>query len=342
VPKAIVDALGDRVGRYPSQRDGGCAWRGVIMDSNPPDDDHWLYRLAEVERPDGWMFFKQPGGLIETPEGKFLANPAAENLGNLEPNYYETRMAGKSADHVRVYYCAQYGYVREGKPVIPEYVDKVHCADALVQPVGSADLHIGLDFGLTPAAVFGQRLGSGRIVWIDELVTEDMGAVRFGELLKAKIQADYPSFLLRPGGIVITGDPAGEQRVQTDERTPYQILNKILEPLGIEATPAHSNDPTLRREAIATPLSRIIDGSPGLMVSPKCVVTRKGLGGGYCYRRLQVAGDERYADRPEKNKYSHPVDAGGYMMLGMGEGTALTVTARPRRTVGDIMATMHF
>ena len=58
VPKSIVDALGDRVGRYPSRRRGGCTWRGVIMDTNAPDDDHWWYRLAETDRPANWDFLK--------------------------------------------------------------------------------------------------------------------------------------------------------------------------------------------------------------------------------------------------------------------------------------------
>src|SRR5262249_18748953 len=47
VPKSIIDALTDRVGRYPSIRDGGATWSGVILDTNSPDTDHWWYRLAE-------------------------------------------------------------------------------------------------------------------------------------------------------------------------------------------------------------------------------------------------------------------------------------------------------
>ena len=51
LPKAVVDGLTHRVGRYPTKADGGPTWRGVIMDSNPMDDDHYWYRLAEKERP---------------------------------------------------------------------------------------------------------------------------------------------------------------------------------------------------------------------------------------------------------------------------------------------------
>jgi hypothetical protein len=36
-------------------------------------------------------------------------------------------------------------------------------------------VHIGLDFGLTPAAVFGQKMQNGRWHVVHELVAFDMG-----------------------------------------------------------------------------------------------------------------------------------------------------------------------
>ena len=53
LPKAVIDGLSHRVGRYPTKSDGGPSWRGIIMDSNPCDDDHWLYNMAEKEKPTG-------------------------------------------------------------------------------------------------------------------------------------------------------------------------------------------------------------------------------------------------------------------------------------------------
>lgn len=345
VPKSIIDGLGDSVGRYPKVRDGGCTWRGVFGDTNPPDTDHWIYRMAEEERNEGWDFFRQPGGLLEK-KGTFVENPLAENLANLEPGYYLTRMVGKAPDHIRIYYCAQYGYVQEGKPVIPEYVDALHCSAEVIEPNPKLTLYIGLDFGLTPAAVFGQKMANGRDVWIDELVTENMGAVNFGKLLKQKILREYKDFMRTDqnpegAGIIIDGDPAGDHRSETDEKTPFEIINHILKPVGMEAHPASTNDFVIRREAIAVPLSRLIDGKPGLMISPKCIVTRKGLKGGYCYKRLQVSGDERFQDYPMKNKYSHPVEAGGYMQLEMGEGDALVHQPSNRnKTVTSVLNAM--
>jgi hypothetical protein len=319
IPKGIIDGLGDRVGRYPAVRDGGCTWRGVIMDTNPPDDDHWWYRMAENEKPSGWEFFRQPGGLIEI-NGKFVDNPDAENLGNLEPDYYSIRKEGKDVDYIRAYYCAQYGFVREGKPVHPEYVDAVHCYPEDLEPIPNSTIYIGLDFGLTPAAVFAQRLANGRWIFIDELVSEDMGIKRFGQLLLLpKLQGEYAGYTFS-----IHGDPAGDERAQTDENTVYEIL----ESLGIKAEPCYTNDPTIRRGALEAPLTRMIEGKPGAYVSPKCKIFRKGLAGGFCYKRLKIAGDERYQDKPVKNAYSHVVEAGEYCMVGAGEGEALTNTPK--------------
>ena len=54
LPKAVIDGLTHRVGRYPTLSDGGAKpWRGIIMDTNPMDDDHWWYRLAEKEKMKG-------------------------------------------------------------------------------------------------------------------------------------------------------------------------------------------------------------------------------------------------------------------------------------------------
>ena len=74
---------------------------------------------------------------------------------------------------------------------------------------------------------------------------------------------------------------------------------------------------------VAASLSRMIDGKPGFLISPKCKVTRKGMNGGYAYKRVQVAGDERFHDKPNKNRFSHPCEGGQYMMLGAGEGESV-------------------
>jgi hypothetical protein len=337
IHKSVIDAIGSRVGQYPAKHMGGCTWSGIMMDTNPPDEDHWWFKLAEEGEFDGvpvdkgvWEFFKQPGALIEDADGNFVANPDAENIDNLNDGieYYLRQVTGKTKAFIRVYYCNQYGFVIDGKPVIPEYKDAVHCSDEILKPVEGIPIYVGIDFGLTPAAVFTQMLPDGKWMWFDELCAQDMGISRFADLLGPKLRGQYADF-----ETYIFGDPAGEQRAQTDEMTPFQIL----ESKGINAQPAPTNDFTIRREAIAVPCGRLIDGKPGFVISPKVKNARKGLAGGYAYRRLQVSGSERFADVPNKSIYSHPVEAGGYAMIGAGEGDRLIAGKGPKLNVGSIM-----
>lgn len=311
LPKAVLDMATARVGRYPGTIQGRCTWSGIIGDTNPPDDEHWYYQLAEVERPTGFEFFRQPGGVVRQ-NGRWVVNAAAENLGNLPADYYARQLAGKSDEWVRVYLASEYGSVPDGRAVFSDYVDSLHCRPVMPDP--ALPLYIGADFGLTPAAVFGQVSATGQVRWIDEIVTEDMGAARFAEVLSAKLGRDFPLFRLARA----IGDPSGDSRAQTDERTVFDVLRAK----GLPFEPAVSNDVALRLDAVTQPLRRLVDGGPGLVLDPRCRTLRKGMMGGYRYRRLSLPG-ERFAETPEKNGYSHVCDAAQYLNLGLGQGDIL-------------------
>ena len=60
-------------------------------------------------------------------------------------------------------------------------------------------------------------------------------------------------------------------------------------------------------------------GEPQLVVSPNCTMLRKGMNGGYKYKRLQVSGEE-FKKVPDKNKYSHVCEALQYAAMGAGKG----------------------
>ncbi len=333
IPKSIVDACTMRVGRYPSMRDGGPTWYGVIADTNPPDTDHWWSILAGetvipdyitkqeakmLIKPDSWRFFNQPPAMLEQYDIKgelnaYSDNPTKENGKNLTENYYNNIIRGKTKSWIDVYVLNKLGQVEDGKPVYEMFNRDVHVAKSDIAIVPQSTVYVGIDFGLTPACVFGQKL-RGRWLIIDELVAEDMGILRFSDLMKEKM-AQY-----LPRDFTIFGDPAGDHRAQTDESTPFQILKGR----GIMARPTHSNDVTLRLESVNATLQRMIDGESGLLIDPKCINIIKGFDGGYHYRRMQVSG-ERYEDKPNKNRFSHIHDALQYMMLGAGEGRNLTV-----------------
>ena len=311
IPRAVVTMGLGRVGRFPPQREGGPAWFGAIADTNPCGEDHWLYEVAEVDRPDGWSVFRQPGGVVRD-NGQWVENEKAENVQNLPANYYRNQLAGNTEDWIKVYLAGEYGFVMDGKPVFPEYADIVHCRE--VEPVKGLPVTVGLDFGLTPAALFAQQRSNGRVLWFDEVIGEDMGAVRFAEALHQRVAARWSDY-----EITWVGDPAGDARAETDERTVFDILRAH----DIPARPAPTNDFTLRREAVARPMGRLIDGEPGFVLHPRCRMARKALMGGYCYRRKGEGSERRVQDRPNKNEYSHIADAGQYANLGLGEGQAV-------------------
>jgi len=310
------------------------------MDTNPMDDDHWWYRLSEKEKMSGqyaWKFYKQPGAVIEymkddlpeNPEANgfiysakkwWMANPKAENKKNLPTGYYEQTLLGKNIDWIRCYAQGLYTYVQEGKPIISEYDDNIMSTET-IEPDPSVPIQVGVDFGLTPAAIFGQRLSNGRWVILHELVTFDMGLERFGTMLKSELASRYPKF-----DILVWGDPAGQKRDEIYEVTAFDHLRSI----GLTARPTATNDFKVRREAGAMPMNRLIEGKPGLMIDQRCKRLRKALSGGYHFKRVQVSGAERFRDQPNKNEHSHVGDAYMYLLLGGGEHRALTRGSNPK------------
>jgi len=304
------------------------------------DDDHWWYRLAEKEKMVGkykWKFFRQPGAveeyttadLPENPEANgfvfsantwWLTNPSAENRNNLPAGYYEQTLLGKNTDWIRCYAQGLYTYVQEGKPVMNEYDDSIMSEDHLEADI-SVPIQVGIDFGLTPAAIFGQKLTNGRWVILHELVTFDMGLERFGNMLKSTLATKFPKF-----EVLVWGDPAGMARDQIYEVTSFDHLKSI----GLLARPTASNDFRVRREAGAMPMNRLIEGKPGILIDKTCQRLRKALAGGYHFKRVQISGGERYRDTPNKNDHSHVGDAYMYLVLGGGEHKQLTRGNSPK------------
>jgi len=316
IPKPILDMLIGRVGRYPSKRLGGASWYGVIMDTNPPDEDHWWYKVFEEDLPEEWQIFHQPSGLAET----------AENVDNLPIRYYDRLSSGKDQQWVDVYVHGKYGFVQDGKVIFPEYNDTVHCVRDLGLVESTDTIMLGVDFGLTPAAVILQISPlDGQLQVLDEVVTDDMGAVRFGRRVHQLLVSNYDDLPIEG-----YGDPAGEQRAQTDERTPFDVLRAQ----GVSIAPCYTNDFTIRREAVASLLTTLtLMGRPKLVISPKARMLRKALAGGYKYRRMQVSGIEKYAEKPDKSMYSHVAEALQYICVGLGHGEALLRTAFTKRNL---------
>jgi hypothetical protein len=94
----------------------------------------------------------------------------------------------------------------------------------------------------------------------------------------------------------------------------------ILRAAGINAHPAPSNDVLMRVESVEGVLNRMTDGYQAVSISPNCTVLIAGFEGGYQYKRQYHMGNERYEEKPAKNRFSHIHDALQYAFLGGGEG----------------------
>lgn len=318
IPKQILEALVGRISRYPSPRDFGVEtytedlyWSGIIMDTNPPDNDHWWYNLFEEDKPDGYILYKQPGGESKN----------AENRKNLHPDYYKRLKAGRDKNWVDVYVNGSYGFITDGMPVYPEFKFDVHVLtqDDLDNDIDNdyaynprLDLWVGLDFGRTPAACFAQKNNHGQWVFLEEMVTHNTGAVKFGELLGERIRKNYRN----PSNLFIFGDPSGDYGGQASDDTPFSVLREQ----GIDAYPAPSQDPIIRRESFAIQMTRLADnGKPKLAIHPDCNVLIKGCSGGFKFKRVQVTGEERFQNVPDKNRFSHVCESAEYLLVGAGE-----------------------
>jgi hypothetical protein len=335
LPKSIVDACTMRVGRYPSMKDGGPSWYGVIADTNAPDEDHWWPIMAgeaplpdhitredalTLVRPDSWRFFTQPGGVRPLVNGEkevtgYELNPLAENLQNLTPDYYPRIIQGKGRDWIKVYVLNEFATLSDGKPVYADFDESLHVAKEPLQPIPNLPLTIGIDFGLTPSAVIAQKIRHRWLV-LHEIVATDMGIVRFAELLKSDLAQRFPGFKA-----TIWGDPSGDFRAATDETTPFQILRRA----GLIARPAPTNDPALRIEAVTGTLTRLVDKQPGMLIDPRCTVLIRGYKSGYHYKRVQKTGAESFDSKPNKNQFSHVHDANQYLVCGGGESREILV-----------------
>jgi hypothetical protein len=334
--------------RFPAVKDGGCAWGGLIADTNAPPADHWLpimrgdvpppdwmseEKRNALKKPANWGFYMQPPGLQEDfdEKGRLLGykpNPAAENLKYLAPSFYEEKIAGKTKSWIDANIMNRSSVVTDGNPVYPQFRRDVHVSDKPLEIIPGVRVVVGLDFGRQPAALIGQNLRGDWFVQ-REFIGRDVSAVEFAPALKAYLAQHYPGFEFN-----FWGDPAGAHRGQATDKTPFMVFAE--HGMTVRPAPNPQNQHSVRWEAVnGILMRRSADGSrpSALLVDgTKCPTFITGMSGGYFMRRIRVSG-ERYADEPEKNQYSHICEAGENAFLGGGEGRAVTMGSAPMKPI---------
>lgn len=286
-----------------------------------------LYKVAEI----GFTHVELNDGSIVpwVVEEKYLLfsagrwwypNPYAENRKFLKAGYYAQQVANKALSWIQRYMQVKRVMHTEGKAWLPEYNDSEMSRALRVND--ELPLLGGIDIGggtLQPAAVVGQRglLGDWRA--LAELSCFDMGLEVFTTELLAWLAREFPG-----REVTFYLDPAARTRDPLYKMAVEEHLRKKIR--GHKFLIAPTNDPKIRRDAMAVPMGRLCNLGhtmvPGLVVDEQCQMLRAGLSGKWCRRKLQVPG-EIYADEPQKNQWSHVCEAAGYMLLGGGEHSVL-------------------
>ena len=319
IDPAIIPSLCGRLGRYPSQAQGGPSWFGLIMDGNFPNEGGLWHDLLENNLPEDYELFKQPGGRSDE----------AENIENLPGGYeyYERLSRGQSPEWVRRYVDAQYGNDPSGMAVFRDsYTHDFHSFDEL-QPVPGRPLLVGQDFGRDPWSVICQLDHRGRFLVLEEVEGSDIGLEQhlLLNLRPALMQERYMGL-----PVAIIGDPAGMAKSTMYEETSFDLLRRE----GFTAFPAPTNDLDPRLRAIESYLLQQIGGQAVFMIDrARCPVLVQGLRGGYRFSKMK--GGQR-KPTPDKNDYSHPMDGLQYAALaahgGMVQGRIMNKLKRPKPT----------
>lgn len=324
--------------------------RGVWVTFNKPDTDHPLFDLcvdqAAHHAENGVAFFDQPSGIL--PGGPpFLTNPAAENLANLDNDYYEVAARGQPEWYVRRMIRNQWGASVAGDPVFGEVDLERLFSPVELEPEPGDELFLGIDGGGTPAAVICGRTRSGRRVVYGEVVLNDpmdprgrrilhgVGPKRFAQALG---DALHPRFS-RNRVSIAWGDPAAFYGADR-EMGEYADIEMVCSQLKIPVQPAPSNELGIRHEAVRTVMNRlnVHDGMPDLLVNPSCRWLRRGFAGDYRWEPRDPKAPAKRL-RVQKSNSSHAKEALQYAMLG-DQGRAGVVAGqafdqhRPKTTYG--------
>ena len=330
IPRAIIDALSGRLGRYPARKDGGATNFGMWGSSNPGTEDNWWHdylhnlndfageRGASCQLIELYGMLRQVSAarLLNPPDGNVRYfhqppgdSPEAENIDNLPGGreYYINNAKGKSSAWVEQFIRAVWGFSASETPVVKTFQPAIHVVRAKLAFSPFYELVIGLDPGLGGmAAVMGQEDLHGRLMVMGELTATGMGVTRFvNERLKPYLRHYFPNAQVK-----FAPDPAAGNKTQVDEVTIVQTIRKMFGPDSVKIET--NNQLAKRLDAIESFTMRMTEMGPALMIeAERCPQVCRALGGGWRFQKMTRHDSNRPA--PEKNQFSHVGDAFGYL-----------------------------
>lgn len=207
-----------------------------------------------------------------------------------------------------------------GKPVYPEYRDHRHLARGPLPYVPNRPILRGWDVPgpiacawgqLVPMPQPGRNRTDGAVYRFHGLAElyADIGVTAAGELVRQQSAMLFPDVRQ----FLDWADPQAFAKTGNDKRSAADELRK----LGILLNPSAITN-TERQIAVRTWLTRSVptatDHEPAgaFLLDPSCVITRDGFKSGYHYKEIEKSG--RFKEVPEKNEFSHLLNAWEYLM----------------------------
>jgi hypothetical protein len=307
IPPEVVEAVLSRCGRYPSRAmlkpEQADYWYGLIMETNSFSEDSQWYEQLEVDLPENWAYFVQPGAFDQ----------GAENIENLAPSYYQDLLASNSEEWAEQYVHNRITPSLSGTAVFRNtFETDFHVADEPVVPVPGMPLIMGTDTGRNPAMIICQLDNRGRLLVLKELYSDNMGMENFLDLyVTPELATD--KFRRLNGYMVL--DPAGRQRSQIGEESVVDCVRRH----GYEAVLAMTNNIDPRIRSVEKFLSGQRDGGPAMLIDPEgCPSLILSLQARYRYKKKM---NGEYEEKPEKlHPWSDLCDALQYSCLGTASG----------------------
>lgn len=329
---SVIPDVSGRCGRYPGANLGGASWSGIIFDTNaPPEGSDWYKFMTDEEERKDWQLFFQPSGLSLEAENLEWLNQSADTLKLPVDHperlaegrkYYERLARNPNVDWVKRYVHGQFGDDPSGTAVFKDsFKRSFHVVDDL-SPVHGYPLIVGQDFGRDCWSIICQPDHKGRLLVLEEVPAEDIGLEL--HVTKALRPALFQErFLGRP--VCVVGDPAGMAKSSISEETSFDCLKR----LGLATMPAPTNNLDPRIRAIEALLLSQRDGGPTLVIDGKrCPKIVRALDGGYRYAKTRQGVRK---PTPDKNEYSHGIDALQYACLVVHGGMTGLITSRLAR-----------
>ena len=284
VDEGIFERLKGRL----SLKQAGC--RGWLT-SNPPNEDHWIYKQFELN---------------SDPDFTTFHASTYENQANL-PEDYIPSLEKLPPSWRKKYVEGQYGFTPDGTPYYQGYIETLHKRDIAYDPF--QPIHCGWDFGYNhPAFLVTQIDKYGRWIILYEVMGNNMIIDRFADSVVMPILANR----FQGATAIHYGDPACNQSSDKSEQTTYQIL--LSKNIFIHSKVSEYR---LRKEIIEKKINTIIDGMPTLLVNPQCRIINDGFLGGYHYPIYSQ--DRQFTDKYDRpfhdDFYSHCMNCLEYIAV---------------------------